>query len=168
MPDNKHYTEFYALMELLFRYYRQKPSGEDKDFTIADYYRQLKMFGINFIEAAIDRAPGAYPSGFMPTVGQLRVLCEQAVAEFNYGREEKEAHGEMLKMVHCRHEFVWEPEPEGSFFLGFDVCIYCPFSKPKISNNPKHAEAKRLLAKAMKPKDRPQGNSREHAMTAIV
>lgn len=104
---------------------------------------------MDIINEAIERAPDAY-STYPPTVGQLRVLCEQVHAQVTYGLEERRTQANILEMHGCGHHFVWEDEPEGSFFLGFDTCVKCGLTKPKISNNPKHKEMAAIFAAGIK------------------
>lgn len=143
------FEQFSELMETLARFW-QRPSPESA--AVADYFRQLKVFSLSVVTEAIDRSPDAYPAPFLPAVGQLRVLCEQIVAEQNYGSEERKTQGEIMRMYSCGHHWQWEPEPDGSFFLGFDVCVLCGLAKPKISSNPKHSKAAAYLATALSAK----------------
>lgn len=143
--------EFLELVYVLESYYRVPPDKRLNHEEGAGYFRQLRSFPLDVVSEAAERAPAVYPS-FFPKAGEWGRICEQIEAEQGFARKERNeqaSRGEFLRMVHCGHEFVEESEPEGSFFVKFDVCCICGLAKPTINRSARFAKAVNYLAVGM-------------------
>lgn len=113
-----------ALDELACSYCAKLDAGE-----ITAYFKQLSRFPIELVVKALEAAPESHPSYF-PKAGELRALCEAAMVESRMQPGNVDSVTAIRLMNGCDHELVFEPEPEGGIFAGFDVCAKCEFSKP--------------------------------------
>lgn len=146
--DLAEFLELVYVVETLYRIPVDRRLGREES---AAYFRQLRKFPMEIVSEAAERLPGTYPS-FFPKAGEWFVVCEQVAAEQGFAhkeRNEQQSRNEYLAMIHCAHEFVEEMEPEGSFFIKFDVCWKCTLAKPTINRAPKFQKAAQYLGAAM-------------------
>lgn len=146
--DLPEFLEHVYLLETYYRVPTDKRLSRDES---AGYFRQLRAFALDVVSDAAERLPGVYPS-FFPKPGEWRTVCEQIAAERGFARKEQNeqaARSDFLRMVHCAHEFVIEPEPPGSFFTQFEVCCFCSLAKPTINRGDSFAKAAKYLAAGM-------------------
>lgn len=112
--------------------YLLKVEGDE----LAAYFRALARFPIETVLYAMVAAPQVHPT-FFPKVGELIFLCYEAPSE---QRNAVSSVAAIKAAAECDHDFVFEAEPEGAFFSGFDVCQRCGKAVPRVSPAAKPAE----------------------------
>jgi hypothetical protein len=122
---NSDYDNFKTAIEDLASRYLRGLAGEE----LAAYFKQLARYPIELVEKATAAAPERYPT-FFPNVGQLIEICDSLAAQELYAVD---AVTLLRSTAECEHEDRFEPEPEGSLYAGFDVCVRCGRAKPRLS-----------------------------------
>jgi hypothetical protein len=133
-----------ALNELACCYCRALEGGE-----IAAYFKQLARYPIELVVKAMEQAPERYPT-FMPTAGQLIEICDGVAGQERLTSDPVTL---LRSTAECEHKYRFEPEPEGSLYLGFDVCIHCGRSKPVLNHAAPPIQLKHFRA-AVNPRGR--------------
>lgn len=149
---NSEMPEFLEIVYVLESWYRVSADKRMSDAESVNYFRQLSSFPLSIVSQSAERIPSQYPS-FFPKAGEWRVVCEAILSEMRFAEKERDnqlSQSEFLRTVHCAHEFVEEKEPEGSFFVKFDVCLYCGLAKPTINRAPHFQKQVNYLAAAMR------------------
>jgi hypothetical protein len=113
-----------ALDELACSYCAKLDVGE-----IVAYFKQLSRFPTDLVVKVLEAAPESHPTYF-PKAGELRVMCEAALVEDRTHLDNVDSVTAIRLMSGCDHELLFEPEPDGELFAGFESCTKCNFSKP--------------------------------------
>jgi hypothetical protein len=74
-------------------------------------------------------APERYPT-FLPNAGHLIEICDSISAQ---DRVTADAVTLIRASAECEHEDLFEPEPEGGLYAGFNVCVRCGRAKPVVT-----------------------------------
>lgn len=122
---NSDYDKFSDALNELACSYCAKLDGDE----IAAYFKLLSRFPIDLVVRVLEAAPESHPTYF-PKAGELRALCESALVENRSHLSNVDSVTAIRLMDGCDHDLVFEPEPEGGIFAGFEVCAKCEFSKP--------------------------------------
>lgn len=151
---NSEMSDFLEIVYVLESWYRVSADKRMSEVESVNYFRQLSSFPLSVVSQSAERIPSQYPS-FFPKAGEWRVVCEAILSEMRFAEKERDnqlSQAEFLKMVHCVHEFVEEMEPENSFFVKFDVCLYCGIAKPTINRAPHFQRQASYLATGIRAK----------------
>jgi hypothetical protein len=147
MIDNDYDTFDKAINELACCYLR-KIEGEE----LAAYFKKLSRYPIELVVKAMEQAAERYPT-FFPNAGQLIEICDDIAAKERFTSD---AVALIRAASECEHEYLFEPEPEGGLYLGFEVCVHCERATPVVNHGapPVQLEYFRMAVK-------PQGRSEE-------
>ena len=124
MIDNDYDTFDKAINELACCYLR-KIEGEE----LAAYFKRLSRYPIELVEKAMEQAAERYPM-FFPNAGQLIEICDDLAAKERFASDSVAL---IRAASECEHEYLFEPEPEGGLYLGFDVCVHCGRATPVLN-----------------------------------
>jgi hypothetical protein len=122
---NSDYDTFDAALNELACCYLRKIEGEE----LAAYFKKLSRYPIELVLKAMERAPETYPT-YLPSVGQLIEICDSLAAQERYTSD---AVTLLRASAECEHEYLFEPEPEGGLYLGFEVCVHCGRATPVLN-----------------------------------
>jgi len=120
------YDQFDTAINDLACCYLRKIEGEE----LAAYFRKLSRYPLALVLRAMERAPETSPA-FFPAAGQLIEICDDLAAQERYTADSVTL---IRASAECEHEYIFEPEPEGGLYLGYDVCVHCGRAKPVLNH----------------------------------